>query len=46
MRLGGTIIGGNLVGGATVHGLIVWFTYYFGQALIYLGVSRRLRTGG
>lgn len=38
MRLGGT-----LIGGATSHGLIVWFTYYFGQALIYVGVSRALR---
>jgi uncharacterized membrane protein YhhN len=39
-------LGGSLVGSAMVHGLIVWFTYYFGQALIYLGVSRGLRAGG
>jgi hypothetical protein len=38
MRLGGT-----LWGGAVVHGLIVWFTYYFGQALIFIGVARALR---
>jgi hypothetical protein len=39
MRLGGT-----LVGGATVHGLIVWYSYYLGQLLIFLGVARTLRT--
>lgn len=38
-------LGGRLVGGAEVHGLIVWFTYYFGQALIFIGVSQKLRTG-
>lgn len=40
MRLGGT-----LVGGATVHGLIVWYSYYLGQLLIFLGVARGLRAG-
>lgn len=39
MRLGGT-----LVGGETVHGLIVWYSYYLGQLLIFLGVARTLRT--
>jgi uncharacterized membrane protein YhhN len=38
MRLGGT-----LIGGATVHGLIVWYSYYLGQLLIFLGVARKLR---
>lgn len=32
-------LGGQLVGGEYVHGLMVWFTYYFGQLLIFLGVS-------
>lgn len=40
MRLGGT-----LLGGASVHGLIVWYSYYLGQLLIFLGVARGLRTG-
>jgi uncharacterized membrane protein YhhN len=39
MRLGGT-----LIGGATIHGLIVWYSYYLGQLLIFLGVARALRT--
>jgi hypothetical protein len=38
MRLRGT-----LIGGATVHGLIVWYSYYLGQLLIFLGVARALR---
>jgi hypothetical protein len=38
MRLGGT-----LVGGATVHGLIVWYSYYLGQLLIFGGVARGLK---
>jgi uncharacterized membrane protein YhhN len=39
MRLGGTLIGGE-----TIHGLIVWYSYYLGQLLIFLGVARTLRT--
>jgi uncharacterized membrane protein YhhN len=38
-------LGGRLVGGATVHGLIVWYSYYLGQLLIFLGVARGLRAG-
>jgi uncharacterized membrane protein YhhN len=37
-------MGGLLVGGATVHGLIVWYSYYLGQLLIFSGVARALRT--
>jgi len=36
MRLGGTLIGGPFA-----HGLAVWYSYYAGQLLIFLGVVRR-----
>lgn len=39
MRMGGTH-----VGGVSVHGLIVWYSYYAGQLLIALGVAAGLRT--
>lgn len=32
-------MGGSLVGGAGVHGLLVWYSYYLGQALIFVGVA-------
>ena len=35
-------LGGRLVGGELVHGLLVWFGYYFGQALIFAGVASGL----
>ncbi len=35
MRLGGRIVGGD-----TLHGLIVWYSYYAGQLLIFLGIAR------
>ena len=35
-------LGGNLVGGAAVHGLLVWFSYYAGQLLIFLGIANGL----
>lgn len=33
---------GRLVGGDTLHGLLVWYFYYFGQLGIFIGVSRGL----
>ncbi|MBC7506186.1 MAG: lysoplasmalogenase [Sandarakinorhabdus sp.] len=35
-------LGGRLLGGEVVHGLLIWFTYYVGQALIFVGVARSL----
>lgn len=35
-------LGGRLVGGEMAHGLLVWFTYYGGQALIFFGVASSL----
>ena len=35
-------LGGRLIGDSFVHGLLVWFTYYFGQAMIFFGVARGL----
>jgi uncharacterized membrane protein YhhN len=35
-------LGGRLVGDADLHGLLVWLTYYFGQAMITIGVLRGL----
>ncbi len=32
-------LGGSLVGGAVVHGLLVWYSYYLGQLLIFVGVA-------
>lgn len=32
-------LGGDLLGGATAHGLMVWYTYYLGQLLIFTGVA-------
>ncbi len=32
-------MGGSLVGGAGVHGLLVWYSYYLGQLLIFAGVA-------
>ena len=34
MRLGGT-----LIGGATLHGLLVWYSYFAGQMLIFTGIA-------
>ncbi|MFZ4689428.1 MAG: lysoplasmalogenase family protein [Polymorphobacter sp.] len=33
-------LGGRLLGGATVHSLMVWYFYYFGQLGIAIGVLR------
>jgi uncharacterized membrane protein YhhN len=35
-------LGGRVVGGETVHGLLVWLTYYLGQLLIFIGVAAGL----
>ena len=35
-------LGGQLVGGEALHGVMVWFSYYGGQMLIFLGVSSGL----
>lgn len=35
-------LGGRLVGGESVHGLLVWLTYYLGQLLIFIGVASGL----
>jgi uncharacterized membrane protein YhhN len=35
-------LGGRLVGGESVHGLLVWLTYYLGQVLIFIGVAAGL----
>ncbi len=35
-------LGGHLVGGADVHGLLVWYSYYAGQLLIFAGVAAGL----
>lgn len=35
-------LGGSLVADAETHGLLVWMTYYFGQALICIGVMSGL----
>jgi uncharacterized membrane protein YhhN len=35
-------LGGRLVGGESVHGLLVWLTYYLGQLLIFIGVAAGL----
>ncbi|WP_188761966.1 lysoplasmalogenase [Sandarakinorhabdus glacialis] len=37
MRMGGTLVGGGFV-----HGLIVWYSYYLGQLMIFTGVRRGL----
>ena len=37
MRMGGTLVGGGFV-----HGLIVWYSYYAGQLMIFTGVRRGL----
>lgn len=36
-------LGGSVVGDARVHGLIVWYCYYFGQAMIFFGVEKGLK---
>jgi uncharacterized membrane protein YhhN len=33
-------LGGRLFGGATIHGLIVWYSYYAAQLLVFLGIAR------
>lgn len=38
-------LGGRLVGDGTVHGLLVWLTYYLGQLLIFIGVAMGLLRG-
>ncbi|NJC07424.1 lysoplasmalogenase family protein [Polymorphobacter fuscus] len=38
-------MGGHLVGDAQAHGLLVWFSYYLGQLLIFLGVAAGLSKG-
>ncbi len=38
-------LGGALIGPAFVHGLAVWYSYYAGQLLIFLGVSAGFRAG-
>jgi uncharacterized membrane protein YhhN len=35
-------LGGRLVGDAGIHGLLIWFSYYIGQALIFFGVATGL----
>jgi len=35
-------LGGRLVGGESLHGLLVWLTYYLGQVLIFIGVAAGL----
>jgi uncharacterized membrane protein YhhN len=35
-------LGGRLVGGESLHGLLVWVTYYLGQLLIFIGVAAGL----
>lgn len=35
-------LGGRLLGGAMLHGLMVWYFYYFGQLGVFIGVSRGL----
>ena len=37
-------LGGRVVGDATLHGLLVWCGYYFGQLLIFAGVTAGLTT--
>ncbi len=32
-------LGGSLVGSAAVHGLLVWYSYYLGQFLIFFGIA-------
>ena len=35
-------LGGGLVGAGFVHGLLVWYSYYVGQALIFVGIAMGL----
>jgi uncharacterized membrane protein YhhN len=35
-------LGGRLVGGESLHGLLVWLTYYLGQVLIFIGLAAGL----
>jgi uncharacterized membrane protein YhhN len=35
-------LGGRLVGDESLHGLLVWLTYYLGQMLIFIGVASGL----
>ena len=37
-------LGGNIVSDASVHGWLVWISYYLGQALIFVGVGTGLVT--
>ncbi len=32
-------LGGSLVGNAAIHGLLVWYSYYLGQFLIFFGIA-------
>lgn len=34
-------MGGAFVGSPLIHGLIIWYSYYLGQALIFAGVMAR-----
>ena len=36
-------LGGRLLGGAELHCLMVWYAYYLGQLLIFLGISQGAR---
>ncbi len=38
-------LGGRLVGGESIHGMLVWLTYYLGQLLIFIGVASGLLRG-
>jgi uncharacterized membrane protein YhhN len=38
-------LGGRLIVGESVHGMLVWLTYYLGQLLIFIGVGRMLLRG-
>jgi uncharacterized membrane protein YhhN len=38
-------LGGRLVGGESVHGMLVWLTYYLGQLLVFIGVANGLLRG-
>jgi uncharacterized membrane protein YhhN len=39
-------LGGRLVGDESLHGLLVWLTYYLGQLLIFIGVASGLLRSG
>jgi uncharacterized membrane protein YhhN len=37
-------LGERLVGSAALHGALVWYSYYLGQLLIFMGVARGVRS--